>query len=527
MTATRRLPIGIQDFEKLRREGHVYVDKTAYIYELSQGGNPYFLGRPRRFGKSLLLSTMHAYFEGKRELFDGLAIAGLETEWTSYPVFHLDMNTYKYTSMEAFMLAIDKNLTPLEEKWGREADDKQQTSGRLLGLIERAYQQTQKPVVVLIDEYDKPLLDTLHDRKLHEAIRNELQGFYGVLKSADKYLRFLFLTGITKFSQVSIFSTLNQLGDISLDDAFSAICGITETELLQNFEPELQALALAQGTTFEKTLAELKKHYDGYHFSRRSEDIYNPFSVLNTLYKKEYADYWFATGTPSFLIRLIDTTHFRVPQLDNDVFATASEMFDYRIGSRNILPLLYQSGYLTVKEYIDPIRTFRLGFPNEEVKVGFLQHLLPEYIPAINDESDLSITLFVRDLYLGNVERFMQRLRVLFAKIPYKRGVPKRGEDFYQSILYTLFNAMGLRVQMEMETSQGRADIVAETQDAVYVFEFKMIDRGTAEEALAQIDDKGYLIPYTIDSRRLVKIGVEFDAKDRTIGRWLEKQCMR
>ncbi|MDR1004049.1 MAG: ATP-binding protein [Prevotellaceae bacterium] len=520
MTATRSLPIGIQDFEKLRREGHVYVDKTAYIYQLSRGSKPYFMGRPRRFGKSLLLSTMRTYFEGKREYFEGLAIADLETEWESYPVFHLDMNADRYVDMSRFMGAVNKNLENLEKKWGKVASETS-PANRLSGLIERAYEQTKKPVVVLIDEYDKPLLDTLHDRQLHEAMRDELQGFYGVLKSADKYLRFLFLTGITKFSQVNVFSTLNQLNDISLDNAYSAICGITETELLQNFEPELQALAQAKDATLEETLAELKMHYDGYHFARRSEDVYNPFSVLNTLAKKEYADYWFQTGTPSFLIRLISTTNFRIPQLENDMFATANEMFNYRAEMKNILPLLYQSGYLTIKEYIGQMNLFRLGFPNEEVRVGFLQQLLPQYIPAMDDESDLSITFFVRDIYLGNIEPFMQRLRVLFAKIPYKKGAPARSEDFYQSILYTLFNAMGVRVRMEMESSQGRADIVAETPDAVYVFEFKMMNRGTAEEALAQIDDKGYLIPYTADSRRLIKIGVEFDAKARTIGRWL------
>jgi hypothetical protein len=318
-----------------------------------------------------------------------------------------------------------------------------------------------------------------------------------------------------------VFSTLNQLGDISLDDAYSSICGITEAELLQNFQPELQLLMQTQGATFDETLAEMKQHYDGYHFSENSEDIYNPFSVLNTLDKKRYADYWFQTGTPSFLIRLINTTTFRIPQLDNELFSTEKDLFDYRMGTDNILPLLYQSGYLTIKEYIRSMKLFRLGFPNEEVRVGFLQQLLPQYIPAVDNESDLNIAQFIRNFYLGNIEQFMQRLRVLFAKIPYKRGAPKRGEDFYQSILYTLFNAMGVRVRMEMDSAQGRADIVAETQDTVYVFEFKMMNHGTAEEALAQIDEKGYLIPYTVDQRRLFKIGVEFDAKTRTIGRWL------
>jgi hypothetical protein len=368
----------------------VYVDKTAYIYQLSRGSKPYFLGRPRRFGKSLLLSTMHTYFEGKSKFFEGLAIAELETEWESYPVIHLDMNVDRYVDMSRFMGAVDKNLAGLEAKWGRVASETS-PANRLSGLIERAYAQTKKPVVVLIDEYDKPLLDTLHDPKLHEAIRAELQGFYGVLKSYDKYLRFLFLTGITKFSQVSVFSTLNQLGDISLSNAYSAICGISETELVQNFEPELRALAQAQQVTLEETLAELKRHYDGYHFARRSEDVYNPFSLLNALQEQEYADYWFKTGTPSFLVRLIRTTHFRIPQLDNNLLASTDDMFDYRMESENIVPLLYQSGYLTIKEYIRQLGAFRLGFPNEEVKYGFLKYLLPEYVPAAG-RSELSST---------------------------------------------------------------------------------------------------------------------------------------
>ncbi|MDR3267539.1 MAG: AAA family ATPase, partial [Tannerella sp.] len=334
MVNNRKLPVGIQDFESLRTDGYLYVDKTAYIYNMVKRGKPYFLGRPRRFGKSLLLSTLKAYFLGKKELFEGLAIAGLEKEWVEHPVFHLDMNLESYTGLASLESALDGNLRPLEAKWGRDPDDKS-VSMRFTGLIRRANEQTGKKVVVLIDEYDKPLINTMENPDVHNDIRNVLKGFYGVLKSADTYLRFVMLTGVTKFSQVSVFSDLNHLQDISLNKDYAGICGISESELISEFEPELHALAEETENTYKETLAEMKKRYDGYHFARNSEGMYNPFSVLNTFSSMEFRDYWFKTGTPTFLVNLLKREDFDIRNLKGDVTIDARSITDYRPENNN------------------------------------------------------------------------------------------------------------------------------------------------------------------------------------------------
>ncbi|GHT30488.1 hypothetical protein AGMMS49574_10280 [Bacteroidia bacterium] len=374
MDFSRKLPIGIQDFESLRKDNFLYVDKTAYLYRIVNEGRPYFLGRPRRFGKSLFLSTLKAYFLGKKELFEGLAIVEWEKDWIEYPVFHIDLNIGNYTKFSDLESALDANLRMIEESWGQDKADTT-FSTRLMGLMHRAYEKTGKRVVVLVDEYDKPLTSTLDNPELYEQIREALSGFYGVLKTADPYLRFLLLTGITKFSQVSIFSQLNQLQDISMDERYVGVCGISESELIDNFNPEIRTLAEKQKISYEGALAELKKLYDGYHFCENTEGLYNPFSLLNAFAKNALRYYWFSTGTPTFLVKMLKNIHFDIPNLENDVTIAASSIADYRVGNQNPLPLLYQTGYLTIKDYEQMFNTYVLGFPNEEVKYGFLNEL--------------------------------------------------------------------------------------------------------------------------------------------------------
>ena len=372
MNTIRKLPIGIQDFEYLRANNYVYVDKTQYIYQLLQHGKPYFLGRPRRFGKSLFLSTLKAYFEGKKELFEGLKIAKLETDWIKYPVLYLDFNRESYIDLDSFNAVLDTNLSIHEKKWGKDETETTPAS-RLVGLIHRVYEKTGKNVVVLIDEYDKPLISTIGNTNLNDEIRTLLKGFYGVLKAEDAYLRFVFLTGVTKFSKVSVFSDLNHLDDISLNENYAEICGISEAELLQNFQPELQALAERRKMSCDEAFAKLKKLYDGYHFAKVSADIYNPFSVLNTFGNLDFAYYWFATGTPTFLVNTLRKQNYDIRKFEDEVIISANSVMDYRVENENLIPLLYQSGYLTIKSYEQDGNFYVLGFPNEEVKYGFLR----------------------------------------------------------------------------------------------------------------------------------------------------------
>jgi hypothetical protein len=395
MNTMRKLPIGIQDFEKLRSGNFVYVDKTQYVYQLAQLGVPYFLGRPRRFGKSLFLSTLKAYFEGKKELFEGLKITELEKEWKQYPVFYLDFNCESYIDLESFNAVLDSNLRQIEDIW--EKDELDTTPAiRFSGLIRRACKKSGKQVVVLIDEYDKPLISTMDNSSLNEDIRKILKGFYGVLKAEDACLKFVFLTGVTKFSKVSVFSDLNQLIDISLNENFAEICGISEDELLQNFQPEIQALANRRNLTCEQAFAELKKRYDGYHFAKVSADIYNPFSVLNTFGNLDFAYYWFATGTPTFLAKALQNQNYDIRKLEDDVYIAADSIMDYRVENQNLVPLLYQSGYLTIKGYKQDEDAFVLGFPNEEVKYGFLKELLPAFVLTPISMGNFTVIEFLR-----------------------------------------------------------------------------------------------------------------------------------
>jgi hypothetical protein len=422
--APRKMPIGIQDFEDIRTSAYVYVDKTAYVYRLANEGKPYFLSRPRRFGKSLLLSTLKAYFQGKKALFEEapgqprLALADLETDWIEYPVFHIDLNPQKYDTPASLDALLDKYLQDGEELWGGPRNET--PSVRFLDLIQRACEKSGRKAVVLIDEYDKPLLETMDNPELNEELRLKLKAFYGVLKTADPWLRFAFLTGVTKFSQVSVFSDLNQLRDISLDRDFAGICGITQSELTGVFEPELRTLAADNQMSYEEALGETQKRYNGYHFSRDSEGIFNPFSILNTLASREFRYYWFQTGTPTFLIKLLQRADFDLRQFHEGVAIPVKSINDYRIQGGDPVPVLYQSGYLTIRDYDRQFDEYILGFPNEEVQYGFLESLLPYYMPQAVSERGFLVGNFIRDLQKGDVEGFMTRLRAFFSGIPYE-----------------------------------------------------------------------------------------------------------
>ena len=521
MNTIRKLPIGIQDFEKLRKDNCLYVDKTHFVYQLAQTSSPYFLGRPRRFGKSLFLSTLKAYFEGKKELFEGLKIAELEKDWAKYPIIYLDFNKSEYGSVETLEIVLDEMLKKYEKEYNVE-DIAAKASIRFSNLIAEIHKKTSQKVVVLIDEYDKSLVNTIDNLDANAKIRNVLKGFYGVLKAEDANLKFVFLTGVTKFSKVSVFSDLNQLDDISLNSKYSGICGITQTELEENFVPEITALAKTTQKTYDETLFELQKLYNGYHFSENLIGVYNPFSLLKTFSAQKYRYYWFETGTPTFLVKHLANTGFEIPILENDVSIDANSL-DYRAENEDYIPLLYQSGYLTIKEYDSELNEYILGFPNEEVKYGFLNELLPQFTPSFGTSSSgFSTTGFIKLLRVGNIEGTMKMLQAYFATIEYD-AIPKKlqVEKFYQFVFWQLFTLMGQFVQTEVKNNKGRADAVVKTADSIYVFEFKMDDNATAEAALAQINSKDYAIPYTADHRKIVKIGVEFSQTEKGIKRWL------
>ena len=512
----RKLPIGIQTFEKLREGDYLYVDKTAFVWRIANIGKPYFFNRPRRFGKSLLLSTFEAYFEGKKELFDGLAIADMEKEWKKYPVLHLDLNAEKYDSPQALVEILSRQLTQWELKYGK-GEDEETLSGRFAGTLRRASEQSGRGVVVLVDEYDKPLLQALGDNALLDDYRKTLKAFYGVLKSSDRYLRFVFLTGVTKFAQVSVFSDLNQLNDISMKPQYATICGITRQELEDTFIPELNQLAEMNELTYEETLNKMTTLYDGYHFCEFAEGVFNPFSVLNVFDGYKFSNYWFQTGTPTFLVELLKESEYDLRTLIDGIEASASSFMEYRVDANNPIPLIYQSGYLTIKDYDKEFQLYRLAFPNDEVRYGFLNFLVPYYTPISEDEQNFYIGKFVQELRAGDVDAFLTRLQAFFADFPYELN--EKTERHYQVVFYLVVKLMGQFTGTEVLSARGRADAVVKTPKYIYVFEFKL--NGTAEQALQQIDEKGYLIPYQADGRVLVKVGVEFSAEKRNIDRWL------
>lgn len=514
----RRYPIGIQNFEELRNRNCVYVDKTELIYRLTNTDKVYFFSRPRRFGKSLLISTLEAYFQGKKELFEGLAMEQLEKDWTVYPVLHVDFSLTKYTTLFDLQEQLNLFLSRWELIYGKN-EQEETPAARLQGIILRAYEKTGKQIVVLIDEYDAPLLDSNSDIPLQQQLRNEMRKFFSPLKGMGQYLRFLFITGISKFSQLSIFSELNNLKNISMRDDFSALCGITEQELLTQLKSDIERMAEANGETYQEACLHLKQRYDGYHFSKSCADIYNPFSLFNAFDAKEYKNYWFSTGTPTFLIDILKRADFDVRSLEG-VEAT-DEQFDAPTEQiTSPIPVLYQSGYLTIKGYDPAFQIYRLAYPNGEVRKGFIESLLPAYVQLPGQQNTFYVVSFIRDLLKGDIESCLERTRSFFAFIP--NDLENKTEKHYQTIFYLLFRLMGQYVDAEVKSAIGRADVVVKLQEAIYVFEFKY--DGTPEEALAQIDSKQYAIPFQADGRKIFKIGVNFDSATRTIGGWIIKE---
>nr|WP_302829060.1 ATP-binding protein [uncultured Bacteroides sp.] len=518
MGQVRKLPIGIQTFEEIRKDNYLYVDKTAMVYRIANVGKPYFLSRPRRFGKSLLISTFEAYFQGRKDLFQGLAIEKLETEWKEYPVFHLDLNAEKYDTKEALEQVLSRSLSLWEDRWGKDAAEDTLAS-RFAGVLRRTYERTGKQAVVLIDEYDKPLLQAILDEPLLEEYRRTLKAFYGVLKSADRYLRFVFLTGVTKFALVSVFSDLNQLNDISMKPAYATVCGITKDELVETFAPEINALGQKNELAFDETVRRLASLYDGYHFEESAEGVFNPFSLLNVFDSCKFDNYWFQTGTPTYLVDLLKQSDYDLRLLIDGVEVQASAFSEYRAETRNPLPMIYQSGYLTIKGYDKEVNLYTLGFPNDEVRYGFLNFLIPYYTEVSDAETGFYIVKFMRELKAGDLDAFMERLKVFFAGMPYE--LSDNTERHYQAIFYVVFTLMGQFIETEVRSARGRADAVVKTSDAIYVFEFKL--NGSAEEALKQIDEKGYLIPYQLDGKKLVKVGVNFSKETRNIDTYIVK----
>ena len=510
-------PVGIQNFESLRRDGYFYVDKTAKIYELAKTGRYYFLSRPRRFGKSLLVSTLEAYFQGKKELFEGLAMQEVEKEWKQYPVLYLDLNTRKYESEDSLSELLDEYLIGWENIYGKNEAEKG-LERRFAGVIRRAHEKTGERVAILIDEYDKPMLQAIGDQKRQDSFRSTLKAFYGALKSEDGHIKFALLTGVTKFGKVSVFSDLNNLEDISRDEAYYDICGISEKELIDNFSEDIQELAAANGQTFDQACAQLKEDYNGYHFYPDSPGIYNPFSLLNTFKKKQYGHYWFETGTPTYLVELLKLHKYDLYRMAHE--KTTSNVLDsIDAASTNPIPVIYQSGYLTIKGYIPEPRIYELGFPNREVEEGFMNFLLPYYTPIQESESGFAIWDFISDVKSGDIDGFMERLQSFLADCPYE--LAKDIDLHYQNVLFIVFRLAGLYTKVEYHTSRGRIDLVLQTDSYVYVMEFKL--DGSAEQALQQIEEKQYALPFAKDSRKVYTIGVNFSSETRNIDKWVVK----
>ena len=512
-------PVGVQTFEIIREEGYLYVDKTKYIVDFRKKKMKYvFLSRPRRFGKSLFASTLQAYFEGRKELFEGLAIADYEKEWVKHPVLHFDMSGAKHFDAESLKGYLDFILLPYEKIYGK-GEGEDTPNKRLMGLVERACEQTGQKVAVIIDEYDAPLLDVVHEKENLQKLRLIMQNFYSPLKKLDPYLEFTFITGITKFSQLSIFSELNNLENISLFDQYSAICGISKTELTTVMKPDVEALGEALGMTYEECLEELRKYYDGYHFSKNSEDVFNPFSLVRAMNGQAIESYWFGSGTPSYLIKSLQKYHVNVM----DIEKKGCNVDDFDVSPEQMtsaLPLLYQSGYLTIKKYKPLTKSYQLGYPNREVKIGMLKSLAPNYLSPVSIDNNGLVADFVEMLYDGDLEGAMVRLKAYLASI--SNRLSNKNERDFQTVFYLIFNLMGAFIKVEEDSAIGRADAVVHTPNAIYVFELKY--DGSAEEAVKQIDDKGYLIPYSADGKRLYKIGVNYDSQQRTIGEWIVKE---
>ncbi len=507
-------PIGIQNFEDIRRNGYVYVDKTDLIHRIVSTGKYYFLSRPRRFGKSLLISTLEAYFQGKKALFQGLAIENLEKDWNTYPVLHLDFSGVTYTSVEILDEKMNDTLDVWEQRFGKNEGFKTD-SIRFRRIIDAAYEQCGKQVVILIDEYDKPLLDAAGNEPLREAFRSRLQGFYSVMKSQDGKLRFGFLTGVTKLGKLSIFSGLNNLNDISMDNQYADICGISEDDLHAYFDAGVEEMASTNGMSKEECYAKLKEHYDGYHFSTKCPDIYNPFSLLSALYQREFRDFWYETGTPTFVVKALKQGKFNLEDLTLEG-VPASALGGVNADDSDPIPVLYQSGYLTIQSYDERWQSYTLKYPNREVERGFMEGLANVYVPSARYKRTFMVRRFVEDFEKGDAEGLMKRFEAFFADADYE--IVGDAELYFQNTMYVMCKLMGQFVQVERHTSNGRMDILVQTEKYIYVMELKM--DASADEALQQIEEKGYAKPFAADSRKLFKIGVGFSSKTRRIEEW-------
>ena len=513
--STRIYPIGIQNFEKIRNDGYLYIDKTALMYQMVKTGSYYILSRPRRFGKSLLISTMEAYFQGKKELFAGLAVEKLEKDWIKYPILHLDLNIEKYDVPESLDNILEKSLTAWEKLYGAEPSERS-FSLRFAGIIERACKQAGQRVVILVDEYDKPMLQAIGNEKLQKQFRDTLKPFYGALKTMDGYIKFAFLTGVTKFGKVSVFSDLNNLDDISMRKDYVEICGVSDQELHENLDIELHEFAETQGLSYDKLCTKLKEYYDGYHFTHNSIGIYNPFSLLNAFKYKEFGSYWFETGTPTYLVKLLKKHHYDLERMAHEE-TDAQVLNSIDSESTNPIPVIYQSGYLTIKGYDERFGIYRLGFPNREVEEGFIRFLLPFYANVNKVESPFEVQKFVREVETGDYDSFFHRLQSFFADTTYE--VIREQELHYENVLFIVFKLVGFYTKVEYHTNDGRIDLVLQTEKFIYIMEFKL--NGTAEEALQQINDKRYALPFKADGRKLFKIGINFSEKTRNIEKWV------
>ena len=520
----RYLPIGIQDFEDLRNRGCIYVDKTALIYKLATEGKPYFLSRPRRFGKSLMLSTMESYFLGKKELFKGLAMEKLEKDWTEYPVLKISFGVNTYENNERLKARLNSIVSENEKLYEIEKLS-ENPAERFANIIRTVSEKFNKKVVILIDEYDKPILDALYT-EYEEQNRQELRSFYSPLKDSDRYIRFLFITGITKVSQMNIFSGLNQLDDISMNQDFCTLCGIAESELEEYFEPEIAALAEAQEMTTGETTEKLALMYDGYHFSYPGEGVYNPFCLLKCFKERRFASYWFESGTPSFLVKTLQYQPVELENLVNGRLATENQFKNYDPDSKNMLAVVYQSGYLTIKGYDRETALYTLDFPNREVEEGFLEVLLKKFVTAPYDEIGLEINNMKIALRNKNVDRVLAIIKSAIADLP---TVVKKNmcENYYESVTHLMFRMTGFRVVSELQSVAGRSDVVVATKDAVFIFELKM-DRGrafdeVADEALSQIDAGGYADRFAVSGKQMLKAGIVFSSEAKGMVGWKVK----
>lgn len=462
-----------------------------------------------------MISTLESYFQGKKELFEGLAIENLEKDWITYPIFHIDLNTEKYDTLESLESILNFTLAKWEELYGSSPSETT-LALRFRGIIERACKQTGKRVVILIDEYDKPMLQAIGNEALQKEVRNTMKAFYSVLKTMDGCIKFALLTGVTKFGKVSVFSDLNNLDDISMRNQYIDICGISDQELHDNLETELYELADIKEVTYEDACAKLQEYYDGYHFTHNSIGMYNPFSLLNTFKYKEFGSYWFETGTPTYLVELLKKHHYDLRRMAHEE-TSAAVLNSIDSASDNPIPVIYQSGYLTIKGYDQEFGIYSLGFPNREVEEGFIEFLLPFYANTNPVEAPFEIQKFVREVRAGDYESFFRRLKSFFADTPYE--LIRDLELHYQNVLFIVFKLIGFYVKTEYCTSEGRIDLVVQTDKFIYVMEFKF--NSTAEEALKQIDEKHYALPFETDERKLFRIGVNFDAKMRNIEKWI------